>query len=197
MKWQRRLVNWVDEKVEWRKYLFMRWYCQHYYHLNCSEIGDNLTLMRPIKKPVFVGEGKVKLGHNVKINGKVEFVAFAGIFPSAEIVIGDNTMIGDNVTIRAWKSIRIGNDCLIAKNVQIYDNNGHPLSPLGRINYSKVPEKEIGEVVIGNNVWISEGAHIQDGVTIGDNSIVAPYSIVKKNVPSDVIVMGTPAKVCN
>jgi len=195
-KLERKLVNWLDGVIEWRSYLFMRWYVRHYFHLRCSEIGENLTLMAPVKKPVFVGEGKVKLGNNVTINGKVEFVAFADIFPDAELYVGDNTMLGTNVTIRAWKSIRIGSDCLIAKNVQIYDNNGHPLSPVGRLTRAKVPKNEINEIVIGNNVWIGENAHIQDGVTIGDNSIIAPYSIVTKNVPPNVVVMGSPAKVC-
>ena len=194
---ERKLVGWLEKKYEWRKYLFMKWYCNHYFHLRCAEVGEGLTLLTPVMKPVFIGEGKVRLGSDVIINGKVEFIAFSGIFPETEISVGDRTMIGNDVTIRAWKSIRIGSDCLIARHVQIYDNNGHPLSPLGRMKRSQVPSNEINGVVIGNNVWIAENAHIQDGVTVGDNSIIAPYSIVTKDVPPNVVVMGTPAKVCN
>ena len=51
------------------------------------------------------------------------------------------------------------------------------------------------KVVIGNNVWIGSGAHILSGVTIGDNSIIAAGALVNKDVPSNVIVGGMPAKV--
>lgn len=43
-----------------------------------------------------------------------------------------------------------------------------------RLLYSK------GPVVIGNNVWIGEGASILPNVTIGDNSIVAAHAVVTK-----------------
>lgn len=51
------------------------------------------------------------------------------------------------------------------------------------------------KVVIGNNVWIGSGANILGGVTIGDNSIIAAGALVNKDVPSNVIVGGVPAKV--
>lgn len=52
-----------------------------------------------------------------------------------------------------------------------------------------------GKIVIGNDVWIGEGAFISRGVTIGDGAIIAARAVVTKDVPPYAIVGGTPAKV--
>ncbi len=50
-------------------------------------------------------------------------------------------------------------------------------------------------VVIGNDVWIGDGAFISRGGTIGDGAIIAARSVVTKNVPPYAIVGGIPAKI--
>lgn len=50
-------------------------------------------------------------------------------------------------------------------------------------------------ITIGNDVWIGGSSVVLAGVTIGDNSIVAAGSVVTKDVPANVIVVGNPAKV--
>ena len=47
---------------------------------------------------------------------------------------------------------------------------------------------------IGKRVWIGANATITQGVTIGDNSIVAAGAVVTKDVPPNTIVGGVPAK---
>lgn len=48
---------------------------------------------------------------------------------------------------------------------------------------------------IGNNVSISIGAKIIGNVIIGNNVIVAPNSVVVKDVPDNCVVSGIPAKI--
>lgn len=48
---------------------------------------------------------------------------------------------------------------------------------------------------IGNNVWIGAGVHINQGVTIGDNTIIESGSVITKDIPSNVIAAGVPCKV--
>ena len=50
-------------------------------------------------------------------------------------------------------------------------------------------------VVIGANVWIGAGAMILPGVTLGDDAIVGACSIVTRDVPAGVTVVGNPARV--
>ena len=50
-------------------------------------------------------------------------------------------------------------------------------------------------VTIGNNCWIGGNAVILPGVTIGDNVTIAAGSVVIRDVPSNSLVAGNPAKV--
>lgn len=51
------------------------------------------------------------------------------------------------------------------------------------------------EVHIGSNCFIGYGAIILPGVTLGDSVIVTGNSVVGRDVPSNSIVMGNPARV--
>jgi len=192
---QTKFVSWIDEKISWRTYCIMNWYCQQYYLSKCTTIGKNLRLGQPARKPVITGGGKIHFGDNVTIMGKLELTANSTNFANCTISIGNNTMIGEESVITARKSVTIGNDCLIARYVYISDTNGHPMNPAIR-RTPNVPDNEINEVVIGNNVWIGHFANIHSGVTIGDNSIIASNAVVTKDVPSNTIAMGYPARVC-
>ena len=71
----------------------------------------------------------------------------------------------------------IGENCLLDQMVTIGYNN------------ESVPP------TIGNNVTVHVGATIVGEVSIGDNSIVGANTLVITNVPSDVTVLGVPAKI--
>lgn len=50
------------------------------------------------------------------------------------------------------------------------------------------------KIIIGNDVWIGEGAMIRRGVTIGDGAVIAAKSVVTRSVEPYAIVAGTPAR---
>lgn len=52
-----------------------------------------------------------------------------------------------------------------------------------------------GKVKIGNNVWLGENVTILKGVTIGDNVIIGLGSVVTRDIPSNSVAVGIPAKV--
>lgn len=110
------------------------------------------------------------------------------------IVIGDNTGISGGV-ICAAKHVQIGNECLIGANVTISDTDFHPVKPQGRRFNSSLADMAVAEVIIEDNVFIGTGAIILKGVTIGRNSVVGAGAVVTKNVPSNSVVAGNPAKV--
>lgn len=58
----------------------------------------------------------------------------------------------------------------------------------------KDPYINLGDTVIGNDVWIGANATIMSGVSIGDGAIIGWGSIVTKDVPPYTIVAGVPAK---
>ena len=87
-----------------------------------------------------------------------------------EVIIGNNVMIGPNVTI-------------ITAN--------HPKSPKQRKENLEFGAK----VVIEDDVWIAAGVTICPGVTIGKNSIIGAGSVVTKSIPENVVAYGVPCKV--
>ena len=50
-------------------------------------------------------------------------------------------------------------------------------------------------VTIGNNVWIGANVSIMPGVTIGDNTVIGAGSVVTRDIPANVVAMGTPCRV--
>ena len=64
------------------------------------------------------------------------------------------------------------------------------------LEYHKhLSEAFLGPVIIKKNAWIAIGVIILPGVTIGEGAIVASGSVVTKDVPSNTMVGGVPAKV--
>ncbi|MHC4323091.1 MAG: acyltransferase [Planctomycetota bacterium] len=111
----------------------------------------------------------------------------------AKIHIGQNTRI-HGTCLHAYKHIKIGDNCLIAANTQIFDGNGHDLSfdnTANRIN----TEGDAGPIIIEDDVWIGINCIILGGVTIGKGSVVGAGSIVTKSIPPFVVAAGNPAKV--
>lgn len=108
-------------------------------------------------------------------------------FPD-KVSIGNHTHIGERVHLRGGGRIKIGDWCQIANNT-IVVTSGHPID--GGRYYGRTIESD---VTIGNNVWIGSAAIILPGVRIGDNSVVAAGAVVVKDVESNTVVAGIPAK---
>ena len=106
------------------------------------------------------------------------------------IHIGDNFYAGYECVILDSCQVKIGDNCILSPQVGIY-TSAYPLNPEKRsIGYEYAKP-----ITIGNNVWIGGGSIINPGVTIGDNVVVVPGSVVLVDVPDNVLIGGNPAKV--
>lgn len=116
------------------------------------------------------------------------------------IYFGDNCEVNMNCVFLDDNKIIIGNNVLIAPNVQIY-TAFHPTNANERFGETKEDgtfefcKTQAAPVIIGNSVWIGGGAIIMPGVTIGDNVVIGAGSIVAKNIPSNKIAYGNPCRV--
>lgn len=123
-----------------------------------------------------------------------EIDASTAVFPPLYINYGKNTRIGKNVfinfgcTFLDLGGITIEDNVLLAPGVKLL-SEGHPLSPGSR--QSLIPKP----IYIKKKVWIGANATILQGVTVGENSVVAAGAVVSKDVPANTVVGGIPAKI--
>lgn len=116
------------------------------------------------------------------------------------IYFGNNCEVNMNCTFLDDNRIVIGDNALIAPNVQIYtafhptnaaDRFG-PLKEDGSFSFCKT---QTAPVIIGNHVWIGGGAILLPGVRIGDNVVIGAGSVVTKDIPSNTVACGNPCRV--
>ena len=117
------------------------------------------------------------------------------------IYIGDNVSINMNCTFVDCNKIIIGNNVLIASNVQLYTST-HPVELSERLVPGWTPES--GEyfcrtyalpITIGNGCWIGGGVIILPGVSIGNGSVIGAGSVVTKDIPDNSLAAGNPCRV--
>ena len=117
-----------------------------------------------------------------------------GLFPPFTSDFGRNIHLGTGVFINMGcrfqdqGGITIGDRALIGHNTVIATLN-HSMDPAHRADMEPVP------VVIGADVWIGSNSTILPGVTIGDGAVIGAASVVTKDVPAGMVVVGSPAKV--
>ena len=127
-----------------------------------AEIGEGSYIEPPLHANF--GGKHVHFGKNVYVNYNLTMV------DDSHIYVGDNTMIGPNVTIATA---------------------GHPIDPALR----DVQAQFNMEVHIGRNVWLGGGCVLLPGVSIGDNTVIGAGSIVTKDIPANVVAYGNPCRV--
>ena len=140
---------------------------------NNVTIGANCTIGMP-------GFGFVK-------NKDSQWIRFPHI---GRVVIEDNVHIGSNVTIdrgALGNTILKENCCIdnfvhVAHNVQIGYRTQVANSMIG------------GSTKIGDDCWIGSGTNFRNGLVMGNNSMTGVGANVVKDVESDIIVTGNPAK---
>ncbi len=103
--------------------------------------------------------------------------------------IGRNVFINHGCTAMDLGGIEIGDDVMIGPNVHLI-SSGHPVDPATRRS-----QITTAPVKIGRGVWIAAGAMVLQGVTVGDDAVVAAGTVVTRDVPPRTLVAGVPARV--
>jgi len=136
-----------------------------------------------------------QIGSNVSVG--LPFICDYG----RNIYLGSNVSVNMNCTFVDCNKITIGDNVLIASNVQLYTAT-HPVALSERLT----PDWNIesGEyfcrtyalpITIGNNCWLGGGVIVLPGVTIGDGAVIGAGSVVTKNIPANTVAVGNPCRV--
>ena len=143
----------------------------------------------------------VKLGGNVKLS---KFINLYGC------EIGDNTKVGAFVEIQ--KNVTVGRNCKISSHTfvcegvtiedevfighgVIFINDTYPRATTAVGELQTESDWKVETTLVKKGASIGSGATILAGVTVGENAMVGAGSVVTKDVPSNAIVVGNPARV--
>ena len=106
------------------------------------------------------------------------------------IFLGDNFYANYNLTILDCAPVHIGDNVMIGPNVSLF-TAGHPVHPEPRVAGWEFAKP----IHIGDNSWIGGNTVINPGVTIGKNTVIGSGSVVTKDMPDNVIAAGNPCRV--
>lgn len=122
-------------------------------------------------------------GKDLRVNGPCIF--------SGEITLGNNCnfngikILGDG-SVKIGDNFHSGIECMIITQNHNYDYGE-------AIPYDSTYIKK--NIVIGDNVWLSNRVSIVGNITIGEGAIIALGAVVSKDVPPLAIVGGNPARI--
>jgi acetyltransferase-like isoleucine patch superfamily enzyme len=137
--------------------------------------------------PVHIIRNSVYQLFGLQIGKGSTFHMWARFYQPENIVIGNDTIIGDHVFIDGREKVIIGNHVDIASQVLIYN---------GKHDYESADFHAVfSPVIIEDYVFIGPRVIIQPGTVIGKGAIVAAGAVVSKNVEPFSIVGGVPAQV--
>lgn len=136
-----------------------------------------------------------KIGSNVSVGQP--FICDYG----RNIYLGDNVSVNMNCTFVDCNRIEIGNNVLIASNVQLY-TAAHPVSLSERLLQDWKPETGgyfcrtyALPIKIGDGCWLGGGVIVLPGVTIGNGCVIGAGSVVTKDIPDNSLAVGNPCRV--
>ncbi len=145
------------------------------YITNLSSSSANVLVY---KGGTLIINGRVKIGPGVQI-----VVAKGG-----RLVLNNGTYITADAKIFCSSNIEIGKNCAISWGTSIIDSDFHQIDYQGKKDGKT-------EIYIGNHVWIGCNTTILKGVRVSDHTVVAAGAVVTKDLPSNILAGGNPARV--
>ncbi len=111
---------------------------------------------------------------------------------NGDIEIGENSNIGFNCEIFSASKVVLGKNSLFA--AYCYLIGGEHTFDRTDVSVLEQKRKSAG-IKLGDNVWLGAGVKVNDGATIGRDSIIGTSAVVRGDIPEYSIAVGIPAKV--
>lgn len=105
------------------------------------------------------------------------------------IEIGENFYSNHNLVILDCAKVKFGDNVFIGPNCGFYTAE-HPLDSKTRNQFLESAHS----ITVGNSVWFGGNVTVLPGVNIGDNVVIGAGSVVTKDIPSNVVAVGNPAR---
>lgn len=133
---------------------------------------------------------QVSIGNNCLLEDNL-FFKYDGIWKKGKsIILGNYLFIGNGCEFNIRLKLIIGDHTEIASGCKFIDHD-HGIK-LGMLIGSQEPT--VGEIIIGEDVWLGCNVIVLKGISIGSGAIVAAGAVVTKSIPANEIWGGIPAK---
>lgn len=160
-------------------------------------------------KKSYLGRGSRVIGTRyIKMHGRMSVGRYAWIEVVCDktdrqdlpvITFGSGFYASERLHISAINCVELGDNCLLGSGVYISDHNHGSYKGVQHSSPDVPPiDRELvshGSVLIGSNVWVGDNVIILGPVHIGHGVVIGANSVVTRNVPDNVIVAGSPAKI--
>jgi acetyltransferase-like isoleucine patch superfamily enzyme len=174
------LISDLCFKIQYKAKDYLFWL---YWKLILGRLGKNSFVRTRVR--ILGNPKRLRIGDKFKIYENC-IIAIG----KAEIEIGDNGFLGVGTYINAtYGKVKIGNGVAIAPYCKLFTYSHHYSE--GKSIRDSYYHKD---VIIGNDVLIGTNTVILPGVSVGDGAIIAAGSVVIRDVESNSIVGGIPAK---
>lgn len=121
--------------------------------------------------------GIIQIGERVEIRENSVLNVTAG----GKIVIDDRVFMNDGCYINAREFVHVGSDTMFGQGVKVYDHDHDYRSENLKVKFKQK------SVEIGKNAWICSDVIILKGCVIGDHSVIAAGTVVRKDVANNVL----------
>lgn len=120
-------------------------------------------------------KGQVQLGEKIQNRGNLHLICEG----EGRLEIGGHVFFNTNACITSLGKVQIGDYCKLGNNLIIVDHD-HNFK-------NNDSEYLVGDVTIGNRVWIGANCTILKGAHIGDDCVIAAGSVVRCDVPAGTV----------
>lgn len=160
-------------------------------HPNKIHIGDNVIVddYATLDAKGNSNDG-LRIGSNVFIGRNTVIYTKNG-----DIIIEDNVNIGINCDIYSKNKVTIQKNSMIAAYCYIMSGGQYDYSSTTPFYQQDSTSK--GPTTLGDSVWLGAKAVVQDGVSVGDRSVIGAGAVVTKDIPANCVAAGVPAKLIN
>ncbi|ALE18907.1 sugar O-acetyltransferase [Lawsonella clevelandensis] len=123
---------------------------------------------------------------------------------------GEGSVVRQPLVCEFGFNIRVGRGCFVNFDVLFLDTNTvtlgdgvqvgsrvqfvTPIHPVDDVEMRAAGWERSAPIVVGDNVWIAAGVTVCAGVTIEENSVIGAGSVVTRDIPANVLAVGTPCR---
>ena len=156
------------------------------------QIGDNVVVGDYVSL-VALGKSPLSIGSNVSIGAFSQLVISTSYNNIGEFIkIGDHVGFGEFAYLGGAGGLEIGENTVIGQYFSAHPENHNFRDSDTLIRFQGVNRQGIK---IGSNCWIGSNVTILDGVTVGNNCVIAAGAVVNSSFGDNLVIGGVPASV--